>query len=134
MSGFKLGTRSLERAKGVNPLLLDCAMKALAISKYDMTVPWMGGVRTAEEQNGLFKEGNSKADGFDKISYHQTGNALDIIPVDGGYENTRGFNHFAKCMYESWQQKIYEGTAKGILHWGGLFGKDGWDKPHWEIK
>ena len=78
---FKWGNRSLERMEGVNEFLVECATEALRISKHDMTIPWMGGIRTAEEQNKIFKEGNSKMDGYEKKSYHQSGNALDITPV-----------------------------------------------------
>lgn len=119
---------------GVNALLCECARRSLAKSKYDMTIPWMGGVRTDLEQNKLFLAGNSKADGFQIESYHQSGNALDIIPMIDGHANTKAFNYFAKLMFSTWQEMIYEGKAKGILHWGGHFGKTGWDKPHWMIK
>ena len=57
---FQFGKRSLERMEGVNAMLIKCAKIALSKSRYDMTIPWMGGVRTAEEQNAIFKEGNSK--------------------------------------------------------------------------
>ena len=131
---FRFGNRSVDRMEGVNDLLVKCAIKALSKSSYDMTIPWMGGVRTALEQKDLFDAGNSKADGFDKRSFHQSGNALDIIPVIGGYENIRVFNHFAKQMFSTWQLMIYLGEAKGLLYWGGHFGESGWDKPHWEVR
>ena len=69
---FKFGTTSRKRMQGVDPLLIECAERALALSKYDMTIPWMGGIRTAEEQNAIFKDGNSKCDGYEKKSYHQS--------------------------------------------------------------
>ena len=131
---FNWGKKSVKRYEGVNPLLIKCATLALAISKYDMTIPWMGGVRTAADQNELFKAGNSKADGYDKKSYHQSGNALDVIAVGPNpYENHKAFNHFAKLMFRMWQEMIYKGEATGYLYWGGHFGKTGWDRPHWQI-
>ena len=81
---YKFGSRSLERIEGVNKDLVKCAELALHNSKVDMTIPWMGGVRTAEDQNEIYRRGASQRDGYDKKSYHQSGNALDIIPVEGG--------------------------------------------------
>lgn len=132
---FEYGNRSEKRMIGVNIKLCECARRALAKSKYDMTIPWMGGVRTDEQQNDLFLDGTTKADGYKLKSYHQSRNALDVKPVGkDGYKNTRAFNHFAKLMFITWQEMIYQGEAKGLLCWGGHFGKSGWDKPHWEVR
>lgn len=132
---YKFGSRSIDRMQGVNSDIIKCAELALSNSKYDMTVPWMGGVRTVEEQNAIFLEGNTKCDGYSKKSYHQSGNALDIIPVGSApYTKTKEFNHFAQRMYESWQKLLVAGEVKGLLCWGGLWGQSGWDKPHWEIR
>ena len=120
--------------QGVDELLIECSTKALAISKHDMTIPWMGGLRTAEQQYEIFKEGNSKLDGFDKKSYHQTGKALDVIPVQGGYSNDKAFRHFAACMFHAYQVMIQEGKVPEglILEWGGHW-QNFIDKPHWQI-
>ena len=130
---FKFGNTSKRRSEYVNNDLVLCAELALSESKYDMTIPWMGGLRTDKEQNDIFKEGNSKCDGYDIKSYHQSGNALDIIPVQGKYKNTRALNHFANLMLCTWQKLLSEGKVKGIITWGGTFGSQGWDKPHYEI-
>lgn len=130
---YKWGGGSARRMKDVNRDLVECATRALTKSRYDMTIPWMGGVRTDREQNDIFKEGNSKCDGYKIKSYHQTGNALDIIPVDKGYKNTRAMNYFANLMLITWQEMLIEGSAKGLLTWGGTFGSQGWDKPHYEV-
>lgn len=135
---FHWGSRSKQRMKGVNNDLIICANRALIKSKYDMTIPWMGGVRTPEEQNAIFKEGNSKCDGFKIKSYHQSGNALDIIPVVKGYKNTRAMNHFANHMLIEWQKMIDESDttwkSQGLyMTWGGTFGAQGWDKPHYQV-
>ncbi len=131
---YKWGKTSLERMDGVSEYLTDCATKALSISQYDMTIPPHGGLRTPEEQNKLFKKGFSQLDGYKKKSYHQTGNALDVIPIQG-YEFDKGFRHFAKCMFNSWQLMIYECEVPDYLyleyggHWGNFI-----DVPHWQIK
>jgi peptidoglycan L-alanyl-D-glutamate endopeptidase CwlK len=75
---FKLSDRSLERAKDVNPKLINLILLAIRRTPIDFGVAWMGGKRTAEEQNQLFKEGYSQCDGYVKISKHQSGDAIDL--------------------------------------------------------
>lgn len=132
---FKWGNKSIEKMSGVNVLLVECATRALRKSDHDMTIPWRGGVRTAEQQKEIFEEGNSKCDGYDKKSYHQSGNALDVIPTGRApYTNYRALNHFAQKMYEAWQDMVREGKDEGFtLQWGGLWGSIGWDRPHWQL-
>ena len=138
---YKFGNRSLGRLKGVNPQLIECAKRALAESIYDMTIPYLGGLRTPEQQKDCFDRGASKCDGYNKLSYHQAeaadngyGNAVDIIPVDGGYDNTRALNYFARLMLLVWQEMLTDCEAEGVMIWGGTFGATGWDKPHFEIR
>jgi len=75
---FKLSERSLERAKDVNPKLINLILLAIRRTPVDFGVAWMGGKRTAEEQNQLFKEGYSQCDGYEKLSKHQSGDAIDL--------------------------------------------------------
>lgn len=131
---YKWGAGSISRMEGVDLMLVECATRALKRSKYDMTIPWMGGIRTDREQHDIYKDGNSKCDGYNVKSYHQSGNALDIIPVDKGYKNTRAMNHFARIMMEEWQKMLRSGEVDKVMIWGGTFGSQGWDKPHYEIR
>lgn len=39
-------------------------------------------LRTAEEQNKLFLENKSNADGYNKISPHQVGRAVDVVILE----------------------------------------------------
>jgi peptidoglycan L-alanyl-D-glutamate endopeptidase CwlK len=75
---FKLSDRSLERAKDVNPKLINLFLLAIRRTPIDFGVAWMGGKRTPEEQNQLFKEGYSQCDGYLKLSKHQSGDAIDL--------------------------------------------------------
>ncbi|MDC3237400.1 M15 family metallopeptidase [bacterium] len=129
---YKWGSKSLSRMEGVNPLLIECATRALAKSKFDMTIPGMGGLRTTEDQKGIFDRGYSQVDGTKRKSYHQTGNALDVIAVIDGYNNDVAFRDFAKRMFNAWQEMIYQGEARGKLEWGGNW-RNFIDKPHWQI-
>lgn len=130
---FKFGERSTGRMQGVNPILIQCASVALAKSKHDMTIPKSGGLRSPDDQNILFKKGYSQKDGFDKKSYHQSGNALDVVPVVGGYANDRAFRHFAGKMFSAWQGIIAAGDHQGnTLEWGGHW-QNFIDVPHFQI-
>ena len=130
---YTWGTRSMERLEGVNPILINCITIALRNSQHDMTIPNYGGLRTPEDQNELFKKGYSQKDGYEKLSYHQTGDAVDVIPVQGAYANDKGFRHFAKCMFSAWQGMIAAGEHGGYtLEWGGHW-QSFIDVPHWQI-
>lgn len=131
---YKWGNRSKKRLQGVSEILVECLTRALSISKYDMTIPSYGGKRTADQQNKLYKKGASQKDGYEKQSYHQTGNAGDAIPVDGLYANDKGFRHFAKCMFYTWQLMMKEGKIPEgyFLEWGGHW-TNFIDMPHWQI-
>ena len=144
---YSFGKRSKERMEGVLPYLVECAHLTISQSIYDLTIPWMGGVRTSEEQNNIFKEGNSKCDGFDVLSYHQVeatpddefGHALDIIPVGPDpYKQTRILNYTGRLMLINWQELVFkyaqDGVDIGVMIWGGTFGASSWDRPHYEIR
>jgi len=75
---FKLSNRSLRRMAGVNQKLVNIVELAIQRTPIDFGVAWMGGLRTAEEQNQLFKDGYSKCDGYEIHSKHQLGNAVDL--------------------------------------------------------
>lgn len=139
---YRWSERSQRRMQGVDPLLTRCATNALAQSRYDMTIPWMGGVRTPEQQKEIYDRGASKADGTNHLSYHQSGKALDIEPV--GYNNTnpdktylaKARNHFAQQMFNEFSHMKASGMIPEHinLHWGGLWGSTGWDPQHWELR
>jgi peptidoglycan L-alanyl-D-glutamate endopeptidase CwlK len=75
---YTLSQRSLDRAKDVNIKLINLIMLAIRRTPIDFGVAYMGGKRTAEEQNQLFKEGFSQRDGYELISKHQSGDAIDL--------------------------------------------------------
>jgi len=152
--GYSFGRASLLRAKDVEEVLVRCASMSLMYSKFDMSIPWRGGKRTAQQQKELFDDGASKCDGYIKKSFHQSGKALDVVPyVNGGldYKATDRFQHFAKLMFATFEylQAVGEISKDVYLHWGGFWAaKDengdgylhhiddrfGWDCPHWELR
>lgn len=148
---YKFGERSERRRKDVSEYLKMTSDRALQCSPIDFGVPLHGGKRTPEEQNGLFKDGYSKTDGFRKLSFHQKedsngkGLALDLVP----YINGKGFSYKAEArfgiigilMLEAFQELQAEGKIPKnlFLHWGGFWTKKdpiklGWDLPHYEIR
>tara|TARA_R110000751_G_C13550554_1_gene456257 strand:- start:39 stop:491 length:453 start_codon:yes stop_codon:yes gene_type:complete len=144
---YRFGQLSLERMKGVDKSLIEVAMRALRKSArrhdggIDFAIPVHGGKRSAEEQNELFKKGVSKADGFNKPSYHQTGLAIDVIPyvtragIKGNAiyskkinekQRMAYFNIVAVCMLQA-------ASESGVkLTWGGNWQSFN-DQPHYQI-
>lgn len=87
MSNFKLGKKSLGELKGVHPELVKVVKHAITITEQDFTV--FDGIRTAAEQNALFKRGASQIDGYNRKGKHQVqpsgyGEAVDLVPWIGG--------------------------------------------------
>jgi hypothetical protein len=126
--GYKLSKRSKERLVGVDTILVAIIEDSIIDSPYDFGIPKYGGLRTAEEQNKLYKDRKSKCDGYEILSYHQSGKAFDIF----GYVDGKA----------TWDKSILTSIARHIqsvaldcygveLRWGG-----DWvnfkDLPHFE--
>lgn len=122
MEHYIFSSSSLSRLKTVDEKLQMIMKEALRTSPIDFGIPQYGGKRTAEEQNKLYKDDLSELDGYEKISYHQTGKAVDIY----AYVNGKA----------SWNEKhltILAGHIIGVakrfgveLRWGGDWDRD-WD-------
>lgn len=152
--GFAYGKSSVRRMVGVDSYIVKTAYMALSYSPYDMSVPWMGGLRTSSEQLNLYLDKASKCDGRILESFHQSGKALDLVPWFNGalnYAATKRFQDFARVMFASFTylQEIGHIPQGLYLHWGGFWSardnnkdgyihyiedKFGWDQPHWEIR
>ena len=130
---YTLGKKSLENLKGVNPILIEILERALEISSdrvdgVDFTIINTAGVRTPQQQNRLFREGVSNADGYKKISKHQTGDALDVVPyLNGGASwDEKELLKVAVCMLQASKELGYN------LKWGG-FWRTFKDLPHYQL-
>ena len=116
---YKLSDKSLKNMGGCNPILIRLAKEAIKLTEVDFGIIQNGGLRTAEEQHQLFIKGVSKADGFARISYHQTANAIDLIPYVSKrftWENAEAFRAINKAVTEAWKQMNVKGVQ---LDWGG---------------
>lgn len=149
---FYLGKTSLRRIKPVNLYLRLTIGRFLVISTIDITIPWMGGKRTAPEQNKIFNNGYSRCDGYEKKSFHQSGDALD----SAAYKNKAISNTkkdaltVAYFMQKAFNELKKEGAIPQniYLHQGIFWGdkdldndgflteqdKIGWDARHVELR
>lgn len=126
---FSLSNRSLERMAGVNPKLQEIAKRAIEITPIDFGIPKFGGLRNEGDQLYLYQSGKSKADGVNKKSYHQSGNALDVFAYVNGKASWNEL-HLALIAAAMLQAASELGYA---LEWGGLW-KSFKDYPHFQIQ
>ena len=112
-----LSKRSLERREGVNPKLIAVNDLALQISTIDFGIPRDGGVRTAKRQMEIFNRGRSLCDGTKKLSYHQSGNALDVYAFVAGKASWEP-DHLAMVAAAHLQAASQLGIK---LEWGGFW-------------
>ena len=126
---YALSKTSSERLHLVDSRLYHIINLALTISKIDFGIPVDGGRRTASRQHELFLSGKSKADGYSKLSNHQSGNAFDVYAyVDGKASwNESHLTHVATAILAAASQ------LKTPLVWGGHW-KSFVDMPHFELK
>jgi len=136
---FAFSKKSVERMKGVNPQLIIIFNEALKNSPIDWGVPNDGGIRTAIRQNELFADGNSKCDGYDNLSNHQSGNALDFYAYVNGKASWEK-HHLAMVagvIMSTATRLRKQGKIDIELKWGAEFGSNdfnGFDFPHIEVK
>lgn len=88
--GFKFGSRSVRELEGVHPDLVTLCKATIGNSPVDFGV--FDGIRTAADQNALYKRKASQIDGYTKIGRHQVqasgyGHAVDLVPwIDGRFQ------------------------------------------------
>ena len=121
MGKFKLSQRSLKRLEGVEPDLVNIVCLAIERTPVDFGVAWMGGLRTPEEQNQLYKDKVSTKDGYLRLSKHQFGEAVDLQAFVGG-----------KAIVSEKMQCVIAGVMFSCaaelgetIRWGGDWDSDG---------
>jgi peptidoglycan L-alanyl-D-glutamate endopeptidase CwlK len=134
---FKLGKGSILNLVNVNKILVELTKRAITKTPVDFGIIRNGGFRTAEMQAELYSKGRSRCDGYIKVSHHQLGNAVDLIPyIDKKYtwENLKAFMDIHKAVIQSWNEMRDEGLVTGVqLIWGGDW-KNFVDLPHYQIR
>jgi peptidoglycan L-alanyl-D-glutamate endopeptidase CwlK len=81
---FYLSESSKLHRQGVHPALIEISDLAIKLTVVDFGHPATSGLRSAEVQNALFRRGATPADGYDIISEHQKGRALDFFAYAHG--------------------------------------------------
>jgi hypothetical protein len=132
MIRFKFSNGSLSRLKDVHPLLKEVLMQSIYNSPIDFGIPPTGGVRTASEQNLLYINKKSKADGYIILSKHQSGEAADVMPyVNKKYTNDPIHLSIIAGVILSKAMQMHV-----PIRWGGVFNSNifqGWDPSHYEL-
>jgi len=136
---FALSNRSKERREGVDPRLIEISNRAIQITLIDFGIPEYGGLRSAVEQNYLFSKDRSKCDGYQILSNHQSGKALDFYAY---VDDAASWDHAHLAIVgAAFLQAAHELGYR--LKWGGLWKRKapkyingipyGWDMPHVEL-
>lgn len=128
MTNFALSNSSKRRREGIDPRLIEIDDLAIQITTVDFGHPAHSGLRTADEQKALFDNKKSKCDGYDKLSAHQKGKALDFYAyVDGRASwNKLHLSMVAAAYLQAASMLGYK------LQWGGLW-ENFKDYPHVQL-
>ena len=142
---YKFSRRSINNMAGIHPTLITILLEAIKTSPVDFGIPNDGGVRTAEQQNALFKKEVSKCDGYNHKSNHQVstgekyGKAVDFYAYINGsasWDKTH-LAMIAGHILGTANRLYNDGIITQELVWGGSFGSNsfhGWDYPHLQLK
>ncbi len=120
LSQFKLGAKSRKELVGVHPNLIKIVKLAIQYTNTDFRV--FDGKRSAKEQNRHYRNGASKLDGYKSKSYHQSGNAVDLVPIINGQENHADWDnyyHAAQAMVRATKELGFQKHVR----WGAV-----WDR------
>ena len=119
---YKLGLRSKQRLKGVNPDLVKVVKRAIEISEVDFTV--LEGMRSVDRQRKLLESGASTT----MNSRHLTGHAVDLGAWVGGTVRWDWplYHKIAAAMKQAAKE---EGV---YLDWGGDWSNFP-DGPHFQL-
>lgn len=126
---WKLSKSSLKNRSGVDSRLIEINDLALTISPIDFGIPGFAGLRSEVVQFKLFEKGLSKCDGYDKISKHQSGQALDFFAYVKGRASWDEY-YLAIVAAAHLQAASILGYK---LEWGG-FWKSFKDMPHLQLR
>jgi len=147
---YKLSTTSLKRREGIDPKLIELDDLAITLTLIDYGHPEYAGLRTAEDQYGLYTAKKSKCDGRVRKSNHQPaedgyGKALDFYAyVDGKASWNEAHLAIIACAYFQAAAILNAKYGKGYsIKWGGMWKRRtpkyingipyGWDMCHIEL-
>ena len=140
---YKLSESSKAHREGIDPKLIEISDLAITITLVDFGHDKFAGLREADIQNKLFRDGKSDCDGFIDISEHQAaddglGKALDFYAYVGRASWQE--EHLAMVALAFFQAASKLGYK---IEWGGLWKPRnpklkngivyGWDMPHIQL-
>ncbi|MCK4822901.1 hypothetical protein KA005_44475 [bacterium] len=136
---FQLSKRSKKNREGIDSRLIEISDLAIQLTVIDFGHGNHAGLRIAKEQHQLFLDGLSKADGYDDIGEHQSGNALDFYAYVDGKASWQ-HHHLAMVAAAHLQAASILGYK---IQWGGFWQRKnpkfkngipyGWDCAHIEL-
>ena len=126
--GFVLTPNDISKLRGVDTRLVTVIVEAAKTASTPFRV--LEGLRSAATQMKYFKRGASKLDGVKKISNHQKGKAVDVVPLINGKPEHRSWAPFYPMAANIKATALRLGVP---IVWGGDWRtfKDG---PHFEVK
>lgn len=127
VGSWVLSAKSEAKMLGVHDDLKAVTRRALQLSPFDFGIT--AGNRTAEEQYALYKQGSSTLDGYNKISRHQTGHAIDFVAYDENSKVTWSMEYY-EAISAAFKQAARELNVPII--WGGDWSSFT-DGPHIEL-
>lgn len=119
---YKLGSKSLAELNHVHPKLVTVVHRAIEVTTQDFAVH--DGIRTAAEQNELYKRRASQIDGYSRIGKHQVqtdgyGHAVDLVPYVPG----RGLVWDWDMIYNICDAMVIAAKEFDVsIRWGGCWG------------
>lgn len=131
---FSLSESSKDHREGIDPRLIEISDLAITLTLIDFGHGPYAGLRKAEDQNGLFLDRKSKCDGYEKLSLHQTGKALDFYAYIDGAASWKP-KHLSMVVIAFFQaaSKLGYAIESGAL-WKSSKNKIyGWDMPHIQL-
>jgi len=137
---FSFGARSKENLEDVVPELIELCELALKESDIDFSI--IEGFRSNERQFKLYKQKKSELDGIKKMSAHQLGYAVDVLPYtrdeNGSILNCWNYNNpkVRLAWYEVHRAFLRAGRLLKLdLELGLTYNINSeFDYPHIEIK
>jgi peptidoglycan LD-endopeptidase CwlK len=127
---YNLSKQSYQRLNGIESILIAILTQSITDSPHDFGIPRNGGLRTADEQNELFKKKRSKCNGYTNKSMHQSGLAFDIfiyLP-----DKTASWDKEKLTEVATHILKIAKENFNVELNWGGNW-KNWKDYPHFQM-
>lgn len=139
---YKLGKNTTENLESIlisgkksSRILVEAVKDFITDTPIDFCIISNGGYRSAAQQNELFIKGNSRCDGYDQKSYHQSGLAVDLVPWVGGKTTwaERECFYLAGAFMSYCKRMNLPITSGADWNNDGNI-KDGWDPCHMQIK